>query len=173
MAQRAIFCGMGIVALVLLAGMSASSAADCGDCADWRCGWLGCGCVPRLIDICRVRGFDPRKGVHSVLRVVDALASGNSKEISTSIGAVILSAPNCVGCEEIAHTVLPHLSTPQLQQIVGEGFLVYTTTGSPVLLVVDVGLNLVHPEGLGGKESRRVALCPGCSRAWYAEAESV
>lgn len=93
-------------------------------------------------DKCVIDQVNPVTQAKKVVKLAQAIASGSSSDITQSLGDVLISSPNCLGCRSVAHTVLPAMTDAQINEAIGRGFLVYVGTGDPVLVAIDVASNL-------------------------------
>jgi hypothetical protein len=122
--------------------------------------WAGCGeCRARdSFGICEpIFGCQIGKTITQAETLAQALASGDPKKIETSIGAVLVSSNNCIGCIDVAHRVLPGLSDSQIEMAVGEGFMTYVSTGSVEFVALDTAGNVATSLAL----NRSAAHTPG------------
>lgn len=93
-------------------------------------------------DKCVSDQVNPVEQGKKILTLGQAIASGKGPEIRKSLGNVLISSPNCLGCRSLAHTALPDMTDEQVNEVIGRGFLVYVGTGDPVLVAIDALTNL-------------------------------
>jgi len=98
-------------------------------------------------------GLNPVNNITNAVLITQGLAEGNGDKLKQGIGGMILHSQCAVACEAIAANVVPQLSPEQLKQIVGEGFIVFATTGDPYLTVIDVGANAARQMEINGQQA--------------------
>jgi hypothetical protein len=149
------------ISTTILAMQEARS--QCGEC-EYRQdlpfnGWT---CLPK--GGCIIPTPPSLNPIPKILRIVDAISSGDPNRISEFVGNVLINSPNCLGCNYLATVALPGLSPAQLNQIVGEGFLVFATTGDVYLVAIDVATNSARQYKIGRRERwGNAACCAGCT----------
>ncbi|MBB4391795.1 hypothetical protein [Bradyrhizobium sp. ERR14] len=85
----------------------------------------------------------------TAMKLVDAAKTGDPQKIKLATGALLLTNNMaCPTCSGLAREVLPGLTDDQIQRIVGSGWLVFASTGSPILVVVDVANNVASEYSL-------------------------
>lgn len=119
---------LSVLMLVAVAGQ----AAACGD--GYYKDSLGL-CLP--YDKTVGNAVNPVQAISNAVLIAQGIAEGNGDKLKQGIGGMILHTQCAVACEAIAANVVPQLSPEQLKQIVGEGFIVFTATGDPLLTIID------------------------------------
>jgi hypothetical protein len=74
------------------------------------------------------RNLDPRTQARNSFNLAKAVVSGNPQKAEQALGTLLLQSPNCLGCEQLAHVVVPQLSTDQIDKIAGQGALTFVGT---------------------------------------------
>jgi hypothetical protein len=103
-----------------------------------------------------IKPLNPVTQVRNVISVAQAVASGNAKQIKSSLGKALLNSPTCLLCTSMAQTVLPKMTDEQVAQAVGEGFLVFVTTGDPYLVAVDAAKNILVQQPIEQDDNSRM-----------------
>jgi hypothetical protein len=137
-----------LVAFTLSFSFPVASSAGCGPC-EYRDGLTG-QCLPK--GGCIVEQLNPVTQVQKVITLATAVASGDTAAIKQSLGNVLITSPNCLGCQSVVHNVLPNLSDVQINAAVGEGFLVYLATGDPVLVTIDAATNIASQQNVRNQQ---------------------
>ncbi|MGO7308734.1 hypothetical protein ACCS91_33305 [Rhizobium ruizarguesonis] len=134
----------------ILALMVISFAGQAMACPDgyYKDGMFGA-CLPTGKKV--VHALNPAQVITNSTLIVQGLAEGNGDKLKQGIGGMILHSQCAISCEAIAANVLPKLSPEQLKRVVGEGFIVFATTGDPYLTVIDTGANVARQLEINGK----------------------
>ncbi|WP_276122703.1 hypothetical protein [Pararhizobium qamdonense] len=106
-----------------------------------------------------IQAINPAVAIGYGVQIVQGLAEGNGDKLKAGIGGLILQQQCAVVCDTVATNVLPDLDAVQLRKIVGEGFIVFATTGDPYLTVIDAVSNTAKQIEL--KNRTPVSTLPG------------
>lgn len=136
-----------IVALgsILLCGVTIDAAQACPEGQYEACVLGACVCLPNGGEV--TRAVNP---LPDTLNVLGGIIKGDVNAISQGVGALVIKA-SCPGCAVAAQTIMDKKDKAFVETLVGRGWLVYLTTGSPTLVLADAGANaakayqLTHP----------------------------
>jgi hypothetical protein len=57
---------------------------------------------------------NPIQGAKNAINLLNAIGSSNPTQVKQVLGQTLLNSPGCLACEQIAHVMLPNLSTDQI-----------------------------------------------------------
>lgn len=100
-----------------------------------------------------VQQLDPRTQIGKMAVLSKAILSGNGDAIKKSLGDALINSPGCLACAGIVQTVLPHLSSDQINKIVGEGFFTFLGTGSPTIVAIDTLRQIITETRMDPREN--------------------
>lgn len=87
--------------------------------------------------------LNPAKPLRTAADIVTAIANGRTEDVFEALGEYLINSPNCVACDTVATNLLPNIPKDQLHRVVGRGFIVFSATGDPSLVVADFANNTI------------------------------
>ncbi|MPV69494.1 hypothetical protein [Burkholderia sp. BE17] len=150
-----------IIALSLIIGLTASiprTAMACPDGQYESCVFTACWCMPTGDTV--VHAVDP---LPDILSLAGGVVHGNIHEISQSVGALVIKS-SCPGCSVTAHTVMNANDRAFAEAVVGRGWLVFFSTGSPSIVLADAATSIATEYKLTHPKPNPMSVAPSPER---------
>jgi hypothetical protein len=144
--------------IVVALAMIGPRAFACPDGQYNACVFGACACVPNGRTV--VTAVNP---IPDVLNIASGVVHGNIHAVSQGIGGILVKA-TCEGCAIAAQTVLSSNDKATVEEVIGRGWLVYLTTGSPSLVIADAATSVVKEYDLNHPGPNILAPQPPAAR---------
>ncbi|WP_141727496.1 hypothetical protein [Burkholderia seminalis] len=138
-----------VTVFALIIGLAASAPRTAVACPDGQyesCVFTTCWCMPSGGTV--IKAVDP---LPDILNIAGNVVRGNINQISQSVGSLVIKA-SCPGCSVAAHTLMEANDRAFAEAVVGRGWLVFLSTGSPSIVLADAATSvakeykLTHPQ---------------------------
>lgn len=100
-----------------------------------------------------VNNINPTTQISKMVALAQAITSGKGDDVKRALGDALINSSGCIACSGIAQTVLPTLSSEQVNKIVGQGFITFMMTGSPAIVTVDTVRQVLKETTLDPREN--------------------
>ncbi len=125
-----------ILAASLVCIVSSANALCIGICDDGGGGFVGGG--QRTVEHATEQAAGAAKQTfQSAADVIQAARTGNVQNLTQELGKAFLNSPTCLGCGEVARTLLSQQDQDLANEIVGRGILILVSGGSLELVGAD------------------------------------